>query len=235
MKILLALCLLLAAGSAGAQQTVQVLNTNYRLGDTKFLTVDGRPFANATETFTEGTPYYKDEWMKGLLVSVDSQLYKDISIKLDLVENRLHYLNSEGKDFVSTTPLREIFLVQTGGDTLHFIHSSYLTGYSSLLPAGWYQQLASGRASLYMFFKKKVEENRPYGSAAPERSIRTENIFAVRTPAGLTEVKRIRDLPDVLNDKRTELQAFLKNTDDRKAAPEQRFTAAINYYNSLNP
>lgn len=233
MKILLLSCCCIAMNFAWSQQTVDVSKTDYRVGQSTFFSVGGEPFVNVKfVSLVEGSPYFSDEWMQGVIVSRDGQAYKDISLRLDLIDNQLHYLDPNGKEFLSTTPLREVVLIRTPKDSLHFLYSSYLPS-SSLLPQGWYQRLATGHATLYTYYKKTVEENRPYGSAALERSIKTQNVFIMETAQGMTEVKKLKDLPDVLNDKKAELENFLSTRDDRKATPEARFTAAVNYYNSL--
>jgi hypothetical protein len=47
------------------------------------------------------------------------------------------------------------------------------------------------------------------------------------------EVKKIKDLPTVLANKKKELEDFLKKNDDEKASMDDRMVKLIEYYNSL--
>ncbi|MFL5809507.1 MAG: hypothetical protein ACJ749_08290, partial [Flavisolibacter sp.] len=49
----------------------------------------------------------------------------------------------------------------------------------------------------------------------------------------LMEIKKIKDAPSVLANKKTELEEFLKNKDDKKLSMDERFKALIDHYNSL--
>jgi hypothetical protein len=235
MKFLLLFFFCAAVLSARSQQVVDVSKTDYTVGQSTFFSAGGEPFVSVKfVSLVEGTPYFKDDFMQAVLVSKEGQAYRDISVKLDLFDNQLHYLDPKGKEYITTTPLREIVMANPASkDSFHFLYSSYLPDTKKELQPGWYLNLASGKATLYTFYKKTVQENKPYGASAIQQTIKTDNIFVVQTASGLTQLKKLKDLPGALPDKKGELEEFLKTRDDRRATIEQRFTAAINYYNSL--
>ena len=47
------------------------------------------------------------------------------------------------------------------------------------------------------------------------------------------DVKKIKDVPSILSNKKNELEAFLKTKDDAKASMDDRFVKLVEYYNSL--
>jgi hypothetical protein len=74
---------------------------------------------------------------------------------------------------------------------------------------------------------------RPYGSATTEQRIKTTEKYLVLYNNAFLEVKKIKDVPSILANKKKELEVFLKNNDDQKASMDDRFVKLIEYYNTL--
>jgi hypothetical protein len=156
-----------------------------------------------------------------------------VSIKIDLLTNDIHYLDDKEKEFVATTPVKEIVLTDAAENNYRFIHSSGLENILNVEKDKWYLWLASGTASLYKKFAKDLSESRPYGSATVEQRIRTQEKYLILYNNSFLEVKKIKDLPTVLANKKKELEDFLKKNDDEKASMDDRMVKLIEYYNSL--
>ena len=215
-----------------AQKTVDVDKTE-GFPQNSFYSVGGEPFVNVKFVrLTSGTPYFKDEWLKGTGVSGTGVVYKAGILKLDLFDNEVHFLDAAGNEMITTSPLKEIILTDTiTGSTYHFIHSSLFPS-SQKSRQGWYLQLATGHASLYQFFLKIVSENRPYGSATTEQTITTKDEFYIYHNAAFQQVKKPKDLLDVLNDNKLELENFLKKSSKHNSLAEQ-LISLTEFYNSL--
>lgn len=210
---------------AGAQQKVDVNNSDVNIA-AFFHSVGGEPVVTARFTrLVEGTPYFKDEWIKGTVITPGGKEYKDIPVKLDLYHNEVRYKDDNDKEFIANTPIREIVI---GGN--RFVHSSSLTGASK---AGWYQVLHSGTATLYKYYKKELSESKPFNSAIYEQTIKTLPVYYVQYNNSFLEIKKLKDAPAVLAHHQAALEQFLQKNDRKNDTMDDRFVKLIEHYNSL--
>lgn len=233
MKLLLT-CVLVASSPAVFSQQVINVDKSDGIPVNSFYTVNGAPVVSARFVrLTEGTPYFKDDWMKGLAISDKNLRYQNAQVKLDLFENELHYLGSNGTEMICTIPLKDITLTDTlSGTSYHFVHSAAVPALSQV-KKGWYMPLAEGKASLYLSFVKTVQEYKPYNSSVAEQKIMTAEEFLLAANGTLFKLKKPKDLPDMLADKKAELEAFLKKDEMKNGSNAERLAAMVGYYNSL--
>ncbi|HYK57048.1 MAG TPA: hypothetical protein VEV15_11310 [Flavisolibacter sp.] len=198
-----------------------------------YFAVGGVPFVNTKFVrLTEGSPYFKDEWSKGLLLLEGDKQYKGL-LKLDLYSNEVHYQDVKGNDFVVAQPIKKIVFTDALA-TLSFVHASLLPKSTVPNKAGWYLELYSdSAASLYKYFVKELTENRPYNSATYEQKIRTVDVYRVHYNNSAVEIKKLKDAPSLFGDKKAALEGFLKTGDDKKASMDDRMIAFVTYLNSL--
>jgi hypothetical protein len=210
---------------AGAQQKIDVNSENNPTAF--FYSVGGEPVVTAKFTrLVEGTPYFKDEWIKGTIITPGGKEYKDIPVKLDLYHNEVRYMDNKEKEFIANTPIREVVI---GAN--RFVHSSSLAGTSNV-KEGWYQVLHSGTATLYKYHKKDLSETKPFNSAIYEQTIKTSAVYYVQYNNTLLEIKKLKDAPTVLASHKAALEKFLEKNEGKRDTDE-RFIKLIEYYNSL--
>lgn len=234
MKFLpLAFCLLFFQKSF-SQRTVDITKQDVTVDDRLFFAVSGEPFVTAKfVNIVEGTPYFKDEWMKATLWNKEHQRFSGVNVKLDLLENNIHYLDKSGKELIATTPVKQITLSDSSGKRYNFFHLSTLPQPEKFIKAEWFLLLDSGYVSLYKFFYKTIFETRPYGAATYEQHIQTAGRYFVLYKNRFVEISKLKDAPNALADKSNELKEFLKTKDDAKLTMDERFVNLINHYNSL--
>lgn len=220
--------------SLSAQRTVDVTNGDFRLNGSSFYTVGGTPFVNEKYVkLIEGSPYFSDEWLKGIVVTSNGTEYKDISLKLNLHSNEVLYKNDKDEEMIATTPIKEVVLTDAEGNNYRFVHSSTLVQQeANPIKTGWYLWLCSGAAGLYKYYNKLMSESTPYGSATTEKRIKTKEKYLVSYNNAFIELPKLKDIPNVLANKKTELQEYLKK-EEKTGNAEDRFVAIIEYYNSL--
>jgi hypothetical protein len=230
MKLLIAV-LLLASTALHAQRVVDV-NKNEYVDQSMMQVVGGQPFVNVKFiNLVEGSPYFQDNWMKGMLVSAKGDQYKGGLYKLDLIDNELHFLDN-GKEYVTATALKEITLIDTtNGSSYHFVHSSTLP-LGSNMKRGWYIRLADGNVSAYQFLRKQANESRPYNSATTELKISTYSDYYLLINNAMTNMKKLKEVPDLLPGKKIELESWLK-ANDGKGSMGEKLASLVTYYNSL--
>ncbi|HEY0068319.1 MAG TPA: hypothetical protein VGB46_13170 [Flavisolibacter sp.] len=211
---------------AGAQQKIDV-NSDVNIA-AFFHSVGGEPVATAKFTrLVEGTPYYMNEWIKGTVITPGGKEYKDIPVKLDLYHNEVHYKDNNDKEFIASTPIREVVIGSN-----RFVHSSSFTGTSNV-KEGWYQLLHSGTANLYKYYKKELSENKPFNSAIYEQTIKTTPIYYVQYNNALLEIKKLKDAPSILATHKDALEKFLEKSDKKSSTMDERFSKLVEHYNSL--
>jgi len=234
MRILTGALFLLLFQFCSAQQVIDVSKQDVHVGPNLFFVSGGEPFVTTKfVNLVEGTPYFKDEWLKGIVVDGANHEHKDIKLKIDLMDNTVHYLNETEKEFIATVPVREIVLTEESGNNYRFVHSIALEKVNNVGKNKWYLWFVSGTASLYKKFEKDLSEFKGYGSATVEQRIKTRDKYLILYKNSFLEVKKIKDVPSLLAGKKKELEEFLKNKDDQKASMDDRMVKLIEYYNSL--
>lgn len=231
MKVLFtAFCFLVFLGLR-AQRVVDVDKAE-NINESMFQAVGGEPYVNVKFVrLVEGTPYFNDNWLKGIVVLSNDRHTAPGLLKLNLMDDELHYLDKKKQEMIATTPVKEIILTDTLiNASFHFIHSSAFPSLAGV-KKGWYLQLTSGRARLFKFFKKQLLEQRPYGYATVEQTIQTSEEFYVLKDGTLSEIKKARDIPGILGDNKPEVENYLKKLGN--GATSDKMAAVINFYNSL--
>ena len=216
-----------------AQQTIDVNKQDVKAANANiFFVVNGEPFVNAKFTrLVEGSPYFSDEWMKGFAV-IDSVSRASGILKLDLMENTIHYLDAKGNEMVASTKIQELTLIDTNKQ-VSFTFASSSAIKSTDPKKGWYQLLSEGTSvKLYKQYVKTMQEIKPYGSATVEQYIRTATYYYVLNNGKFTVVKKIKDMADILADKKQEM---LKYISDNKlnGRSDNDYINVLSYYKSL--
>jgi hypothetical protein len=238
MKQVLTGLLLCAVVPVFAQRVIDVnQKTNETPNRNLLYVVGGQPFSLAKYTkVVEGTPYLSENWMRGTVIVNSGSQYDNQLLRLDLIENELHYLDSAGREMIATEPVVEVLLTDSlTGKRYRFVHSSAIAVTEK--PArGWYELLTTGTtagtANLFRQFHKEIVETRPYGSATYEESIKTSSYFFVAYNNAFTPVKRVKDLPTILGAKKTELNNFISSR-ELSGKSESDFISVVEYFNSL--
>src|SRR5258706_16439289 len=99
--------------------------------------VGEKPFLKAKfARVVEGSAYFAEEWMKGNVV-VNATPYPGVWLKLDLLDNEVHYRNTSGEEMIATKKIEKVILTDTtAGKVFTFIHSSFLPN-NPVLQKGW--------------------------------------------------------------------------------------------------
>lgn len=199
----------------------------------RFYTVGGEPVSNVKYVrVVSGTPYFKEAWMKGSLDLSDGRGYENLWLKLDLMDNSLLYVDTDGKEMVATSVIKNVTLIDSvTGKKFDFIHSSFI-GVADKMEPGWYQVIATGKAAVYKRFVKIINEFKPYGSATYEQSIVTGGRYYLFSDSIFSEIKKFKSLPDILQSKRKELNEFI-NTKRITGKTDSDYQELAMYYNSL--
>lgn len=232
MKYLIIAGFLITSLSAISQKTGEADKDVYGSAALNYVyTVNGTPFMTAKfARVTEGSAFFNDQPMKGILVLSNGKQYNGVFMKLNLLESQVNYMKDK-VEMVTTTPVREAILLDTVGNKEHFfIHSSYI-GSSEIKDKGFYELLQPGTAELYKFYKKEFSETKPYGSATVEQTIKTDIRYYILYNKQWVKIKKAKDLAAVFTDKKNEIQKYI--TENKLTDNQADLEALASYYNSL--
>jgi hypothetical protein len=157
----------------------------------------GETISNKYGKVTEGFPFFSDEWLKGKIVSTSGKTYDNLSLKLNLVENEIHYLDDQAVEFLLKTPARLVVLTD-------LLYNKSYTFIQTSTPCHknektWYQVLDTGNVWLIKAEVKQIIEIKPYGSATMEEKVTSSISYYLYTPAECTQLKNPRDLWEKLD------------------------------------
>ena len=221
--------------SVVSQKTVDVDKEPNRVGGALnyLYTVAGTPFVNAKfARVVSGSPFFNENMMRGAISVSGGKEYKNVLLRLNLLESQVNYLNDKQIELIASTPVREVILWDTIFNRDHrFIFSDYIET-TDKPEKDFYELLQTGKAELYKQHKKGMFENKPYGSATVEQTIQTDLHFFVLLSGKWIKLKKLKDLPTVFPDKKDEISKFIS---DKKLSGdnEKNFEAIVTHYNSL--
>lgn len=198
-----------------------------------FTESGGTPFVEAKFVrFVSGSPFFIEKKMPGILITSDRTEYKNIIIRLNLMESQVNFLNSKQEELIVGVPLREVILWDTlNQKNYHFIFSDYIET-TDKPEKGIYQILQNGKAGLYIQHKKTVKESRAFNSATFEQSIETISTYFLLLDGKWITINKIKNLPSLLSDKKIEVQEYIKSK-GLSGYKQEDVESVINYYNSL--
>lgn len=196
-------------------------------------TVAGTPFVNAKfSRVVEGSPFFNEQMMKGAIILSEGKEYRNIMVRINLLETQVNYIGEKQIELVASTPIREVVLWDTiNNKDYRFISSTYIEAVEKP-EKGFYELLQAGKAELYKLHKKQLLESKPYGSATIEQRIQTDVTYFVLKDKQWRRVKKLKDLTALLNDKTKDITKFISDN-KINGDNEANFESVIAHYNSL--
>lgn len=159
LSLILAVCLI--PEFVQAQQTASV---GYFVTDLK-----GEPLTNNNSKVTEGSPFFSDEWLKGKVLTNDGKSFENLSLRVNLLENKIHFLSDQQAEMTMKEDLRYVYLTDvTNGSNYFFARFGSSCGQS---PKTWFQVLDTGAVWLLKTDIRSSTEVKAYGSASTEEKI----------------------------------------------------------------
>ncbi|HEX8315776.1 MAG TPA: hypothetical protein VF609_12320 [Flavisolibacter sp.] len=206
------------------------------MGQHAFYTVGGVPFVNTKfVNLISGTPYFSDNWMKGKMISTKGQGFSGNMIKLDILNNEIHFISVDDKVFVAAISAKEIWLEDSLTKTkYHLVHSSTVPKPSKAHTTQWYQLLDTGKINLYKAIQKVVTETLPYGASTHEQRIITSALYFISIDNSLQPLKSLKELTTYLPAYKKEVEVFVKNLDTKKTSADEQWIQVVQYYKTLD-
>lgn len=181
-----------------------------------------------TIEISEGSMFFQNDWAKSKIFTEDVIVYQGVSTKVNLMSNKIHYLDSLGKELIVGIPVRQISFVQKNiGKEVQFINGNILPTKKE----GWYLLLFNDSLSLIKGFKKNLQQHTSYGSST-EYSIKTDESYYLYVKGREYEIRKNSDFIDALPLKKDEIEQYIKSL-SKKTSREEQFVALAIFCNTL--
>jgi hypothetical protein len=231
----IALSCLLTGLSGKGQQIVDVSKNDFALSMDHDVrsTITGMVYQNVKYVrVTEGSPFFMDQWMKARLFDADGNSYADNAVRLNLMDNQVHFLDASGNEIVATTPVRLMRLTDTTtGAQYTFIMGDRLPAADKSLAKTWFQVLVNDKVSLCLQIKKTIHEDLSYRSSTTEEQIINANWYFVQINNSFVRVKTWTDLLQLFNDKKDAVDSFVHDH-HLKGKSTEDYIQLVQFYNS---
>jgi hypothetical protein len=174
-----------------------------------------------------GIPYYfSPDWVKGT-VYFENAIYRQVSLKYDLVADQLIVKRPDGYGINLFSPRVSWFIINDS--RFIYIDSKSFNG---SLATGFYQQVQEGKVELLYKRSKKINEKI---TNRLEQQFLDALQFYIIQDGNVREVKGLSSVLNVLNDRRKELKDFIRaNKLKYRKDPETVLNKMIAYYNQLH-
>jgi hypothetical protein len=183
---------------------------------------------------TAGTPFFDDQWMKARLFDGNGDSYASHSVRLNLLDNDVSFLDADGTEMVTTIPVKKIQLTDTTTGTQYlFVLGDQIPEADKAQAGVWLQVLVNDTVSLCRQIKKTIRETKPYGSSTTEREIVSVDIYFVHMNAGFIRVKNWSALIQLFTNKKDAIDQYIRNH-HLKGKSADDYTQLVQYYNSIN-
>lgn len=207
-----------------------VLSRNPGWSSTNGHKYNGEKYADVIS----GSAYFKDFWMRGTFVVPGGPAQTGFVARMDLLGNKVHFMNEKGEEMEATMQIQEVFLEDTiSGEKFHFKHSNFITNDAVKPDHGWYEVLQDGKASLLKKYKKELEETKPdYGTTTTHSKINTSERYYILNDKRLQVIKRLSDVYLVFFDKKAELEDFIAK--NKLKGREDDYIKIVAQYNLIS-
>jgi hypothetical protein len=214
----------LAFFSASAQMGPQY-------GQLFYLTdLQGQPLTSRlVNNYVDGTPFFKENWLNATLMENNGRTYKDIKIKLDLLENRIYFLDTKEAERELTSPVKTIVLDDpSSGKTMTFVDINDIGKQRTESGKWWCQKLIEGDATLIKNYNKVKYESKGYNSAGLEISVKDEIRWFIVKEGQLLSFRKQKELVELLKKDDPSIANFKPSGNNA----EMQYIDIVNAYNA---
>lgn len=236
MRLLFLFLTLTAFTLAHAQKVIDITKNDPNVvGQEQILGMVGGQIFNTYKyvKIKEGTPYFIDDWSKGAVMPEGGRLIGGLEVKLNLLDNEVHYKGPKGEELIASVPISEVVLGDSSTGNRHvFVNGSKLAGTDKNLAHAWLEVLVNDQVSLLRQIRKKILEGASYATSTVEQSVITTDLYYLQMDGKLVKINSWSDLPGMFPGKKEQIVQYIKSNNLRgKAAAD--YTQVVGYYNKL--
>jgi len=197
------------------------------------------PLRSIHYTEMNGSPFFNDNWMDGVVKLADGKFYRDVKLKYDQIVDEVYFLGEKEQPMLFKIPVLEFKILSVG--TNGGVEESYfVNGYSPIDGAtqkSYYQKLmyaGNPKTQLLKRTIKKIYESRVYNSAVTSKTVEATTLYYLGDDKkNLKKVKLdTKSIIAGIGDKQAELVKYVA-TNKLNLKKEEDIIKLISYYNSI--
>ena len=194
----------------------------------------GKPLYLQENYVAEGSPYFRDQYHLAEITMIDGKVYKDVQVKLNIMENLVLYLAEDNKEMISTSAIRRIkFYSIPTEDGMETAVLESLNGGLNISKTPIYQLLDSGTYTLLKKIAITYRDNKGYGQSLVTRTFETKETYYCRLPDGeFVKFKGREAMLDIFGMKRNKVETFI-DKNKLKCRSDKDFQKVFQYFNSI--
>lgn len=183
----------------------------------------------------KGTPFLIGNWATAVITLADNRKFTNVSIRLNCVNNSIHYLNAQKEEMVAPEGvIKELLLLDSQSTwPKEYVLVSGFPAIDKHTINTFYERQINGKAQLLVYTKKRLMELRTMGSAAPEKEYMGVESFYLYKNGQIYGWEKGKDfLLELLSDKKEAVEGFIKQN-NLKCKSIEDCRSVISYYNTL--
>lgn len=196
--------------------------------------VSGKPIYLKVEYTIEGSPFYPTDYYRASIFTRDDKIYKDVSVRFNMLDNLLLMKQDDGTELVVTSPVtRVIFTDRYKQGMLNTVFEKGFPRTSQQNEQTYYEVLDSGRVKLLKHRSASYDDKTYYGIAGISRVFEIKVTYYLFAEGKMSKLDKGKDgLLSLFTEKKEELNRYIDEK-SLKCRNESDWINAIAYYNSL--
>ena len=188
---------------------------------------NGNEYIEYAFTLQEGHPFFKSSVFTNADIYFDGMLFLGVPMLYDLIKDQVVILDFHNQYKINLPANKIQQFILSDHVFVRIVHNNF-----NEMNTGFYEELYKGKTGLFAKRGKEIIEKR--GSNAIDNVVNSKNAYYVMKKDIYYRFKNERSLLKILNDKKKEIQQYLKKNRVRyKDDPERTMIMAIEYYNRL--
>lgn len=153
----------------------------------------GKPLAIKNVEEIEGTPYLLEEWNWGAVKLKNGRYAKDVSLKLDLYNNKL-FFQREGTSFEFLAAVQEFIIgYKESFDSVALLYRSGYAPIDKNNEETFYEVLADGKTQLLNYRYKLITEYKPYNQPLRRKFTDKEQLYIATPDKRMVKISKSKD------------------------------------------
>lgn len=197
--------------------------------------MSGRPLYLQENYIAEGSPYFCDKYYYAEVTMVNGKVYRDIQVKVNLLDNQVLYLTDDNREMVSTSPIKRIKFYNIPSE--EGIQNAVLESFDGGLNMNKtpiYQVLDSGKYSLLKKIAVNYRDNKGYGQSLVTRTFEhAETLYCQMPDGSIVKMGKGREaILEICGSKRKQVETYI-DKNSLKCRTAKDFQKVFSYYNSI--
>ncbi len=196
---------------------------------------NGRPF-RVYEPDAEGSPFFRDELLHAQLVLSKGTVYEQVYVRIDLLNQELQLMTSQGKLIVAENGLvHQVNIIDSVTGVVQYRFISGCPPIDKQDGSHFYKLLSDGKLKLLFYDRRELVQEKNEMSGEIRKVYKARTDYYILQEGVIRKLKRDKEsILALMDDHKEEVSKWLK---DRKMnyRNNDMLAALFDYYNSLSP